>query len=72
VTGTTDVGLLEAEDADPVAFGLAQGRVLFTPDADVLIPAAGVWVYGTVASETKTVPYTQTPPRPVRKLWPPV
>ncbi len=43
VTTTTDVGLLGAEDADHIAFGLAQCRVIFTEDDDFLaLAAAGV------------------------------
>ena len=40
VTTTTDAGLRGAEDMDQIAFGLAQGRVLFTEDDDFLVLAA--------------------------------
>jgi predicted nuclease of predicted toxin-antitoxin system len=40
VTTTTDASLLGAEDADQIAYGLAQGRVIFTEDDDFLILAA--------------------------------
>ena len=43
VTTTTDAGLLGAADADQIAYGLAQGRVIFTEDDDFLaLAAAGV------------------------------
>jgi predicted nuclease of predicted toxin-antitoxin system len=42
-TTTADAGLLGAEDADQIAYGLAQGRVIFTQDDDFLVlSAAGV------------------------------
>src|SRR5262245_56730587 len=42
-TTTTDARLLGDEDADQIAFGLAQGRVIFTEDDDFLVLAkAGV------------------------------
>jgi predicted nuclease of predicted toxin-antitoxin system len=40
VTTSTDAGLLQAPDPDQVAFGLAQGRVIFTEDDDFLALAA--------------------------------
>jgi hypothetical protein len=40
VTTSTDAGLLHAADEDHVAFGLAQGRVIFTEDDDYLVLAA--------------------------------
>jgi predicted nuclease of predicted toxin-antitoxin system len=43
VTTSTDAGLLGAADADQIAYGLAQGRIIFTEDADFLALAnAGV------------------------------
>jgi predicted nuclease of predicted toxin-antitoxin system len=43
VTTSTEAGLLGAADADQVAYGLAQGRVIFTEDDDFLaLAAAGV------------------------------
>src|SRR4051794_6239991 len=36
VTTTTDAGLRGADDTDHIAFGLAQGRVVFTNDSDFL------------------------------------
>lgn len=43
VTTSTDASLLGAADADQVAYGLAQGRVIFTEDDDFLaLAAAGV------------------------------
>jgi hypothetical protein len=43
VTPTTDASLLGADDADPIAYGLAQGRVIFTEDdAFLILAAAGV------------------------------
>src|SRR5262249_2709212 len=43
VTTSTYAGLLGAADADHVAFGLAQSRVIFTQDDDFLaLAAAGV------------------------------
>lgn len=48
VTTATDAGLLRAADEDHVAFGLAQGRVIFTEDDDFLslnargVPHAGI------------------------------
>jgi hypothetical protein len=33
----TDAGLLRARDEDHVAFGLAEGRVIFTRDDDYLV-----------------------------------
>lgn len=41
VTTSTDAGLLGAVDADHIAYGLAQGRVIFTEDDDFLVLAAG-------------------------------
>ena len=42
VTMPADVGLLEADDAEHMAFAAAEGRVLFTHDADFLrLHAAG-------------------------------
>lgn len=40
VTTTADASLLGALDADQIAYGLAQGRVLFTEDDDFLVLAA--------------------------------
>jgi predicted nuclease of predicted toxin-antitoxin system len=40
VTTTTDANLLGAEDLDHIAYGLAQGRVIFTEDDDFLSLAA--------------------------------
>ncbi len=40
VTTTTDAGLLGALDADQIAYGLTQGRVIFTEDDDFLVLAA--------------------------------
>jgi len=40
VTTSTDAGLLRASDEDHVAFGIAQGRVIFTEDDDYLVLAA--------------------------------
>ena len=40
VTTTTDANLLGAEDGDQIAYGLAQGRVIFTEDDDLLVLAA--------------------------------
>jgi predicted nuclease of predicted toxin-antitoxin system len=40
VTTTTDAALLGAADADHIAFGLQQGRVIFTEDDDFLVLAA--------------------------------
>lgn len=40
VTTSTDARLLGAVDADHVAFGLTQGRVIFTEDDDFLALAA--------------------------------
>src|SRR5436309_9489373 len=43
VTTSQEAGLLEAEDEEQAAHGLAENRVVFTHDADFLrIPAAGV------------------------------
>jgi predicted nuclease of predicted toxin-antitoxin system len=43
VTTSTDAGLLGSADADHIAYGLAQGRVIFTEDDDFLaLAAAGV------------------------------
>jgi predicted nuclease of predicted toxin-antitoxin system len=39
-TTTPDANLLGADDADQVAYGLAQGRVIFTQDDDFLVLAA--------------------------------
>lgn len=41
VTTSPDAGLLGAADADQVAYGLAQGRVIYTEDDDFLALAAG-------------------------------
>jgi predicted nuclease of predicted toxin-antitoxin system len=40
VTTTPDAGLVGAPDADQIAYGLAQGRVIFTQDDDFLVWAA--------------------------------
>lgn len=40
VTTTTDARLLGAADADQIAYGLAEGRVVFTEDDDFLALAA--------------------------------
>ena len=40
VTTTTDAGLLGADDTDQIAYGLLQGRVIFTEDDDFLVLAA--------------------------------
>jgi predicted nuclease of predicted toxin-antitoxin system len=40
VTTSTEAGLLQAPDLDHLAFGLAQGRVIFTEDDDFLGLAA--------------------------------
>jgi predicted nuclease of predicted toxin-antitoxin system len=37
VTTSSDAGLLGAEDADHLAFSLAEGRVIFSEDQDFLI-----------------------------------
>jgi predicted nuclease of predicted toxin-antitoxin system len=43
VTTSQEAGLLEAEDEEQAAYGLAQDRVVFTHDADFLrLQAAGV------------------------------
>ena len=43
VTTSQEAGLLEAEDEQQAAYGLAQDRVVFTHDADFLrLQAAGV------------------------------
>jgi predicted nuclease of predicted toxin-antitoxin system len=43
VTTTTDAGLLGASDADQIAYGLSQLRVIFTEDDDFLsLAASGV------------------------------
>src|SRR5271170_3281997 len=48
VTTTQEVGLIEAEDEQQAAYGLAETRVVFTHDADFLrlqaaqIPHAGI------------------------------
>ena len=43
VTTSQEVGLLEAEDEEQAAYGLARDRVVFTHDADFLrLQAAGV------------------------------
>jgi predicted nuclease of predicted toxin-antitoxin system len=43
VTTSTDAGLLGAADADQMTYGLAQGRVIFSEDDDLLtLAAAGV------------------------------
>jgi predicted nuclease of predicted toxin-antitoxin system len=43
VTTSQEAGLLEAEDEEQAAYGLAQNRVVFTHDADFLrLQAAGV------------------------------
>jgi predicted nuclease of predicted toxin-antitoxin system len=42
-TTTIDAGLVRAPDEDHIAFGIAQGRVVFTQDQDFLrIHAAGI------------------------------
>lgn len=40
VTTSTDAGLLGAADADQIAYGIAQGRVIFTEDDDFLALAS--------------------------------
>jgi predicted nuclease of predicted toxin-antitoxin system len=40
VTTSTDASLLGAEDADHIAFGITQERVIFTEDDDFLVLAA--------------------------------
>src|SRR5438309_316423 len=40
VTTTADASLLGAQDADQIAHGLTQGRVIFTEDDDFLVLAA--------------------------------
>jgi len=40
VTTRADANLLGAEDADQIAYGLTQGRVIFTEDDDFLVLAA--------------------------------
>lgn len=40
VTTTVDAGLLGADDTEQLAYGTAQGRVIFTEDADFLVWAA--------------------------------
>jgi predicted nuclease of predicted toxin-antitoxin system len=40
VTTSTEAGLLGAADADQIAYGMAQGRVIFTEDDDFLALAA--------------------------------
>ena len=40
VTTTTDAGLLGANDAEQIAHGLAEARVIFTEDDDLLVLAA--------------------------------
>ena len=48
VTTTQEVGLIQAEDEQQAAFGLAENRVVFTHDADFLrlqtaeLPHAGI------------------------------
>jgi predicted nuclease of predicted toxin-antitoxin system len=43
VTTSTDAGLLGSADPDQIAYGLAEGRVIFTEDDDFLaLAAAGV------------------------------
>jgi len=43
VTTTQELGLLEAEDEEQAAYGLAENRVVFTHDADFLrLQAAGL------------------------------
>lgn len=43
VTTTPEIGLLSATDEQQIAYGLAEGRVLFTQDRDFLrLQAAGV------------------------------
>jgi predicted nuclease of predicted toxin-antitoxin system len=50
VTTTTDANLLGAADADQIAFGLAQGRVIFTEDDDFLVLAASGVLHAGLAS----------------------
>lgn len=40
MTTTADAGLLGAQDVDQIAYGLGQGRVIFTEDDDLLVLAA--------------------------------
>ena len=40
VTTTTDANLLGADDADQIAFGISQSRVIFSEDDDFLAMAA--------------------------------
>jgi len=40
VTTTAEASLLGADDADQIAYGLAQSRVIFTEDDDFLVLAA--------------------------------
>ena len=40
VTTSTDAGLLRAPDRDHLAFGMSEGRVIFTQDDDFLALAA--------------------------------
>jgi predicted nuclease of predicted toxin-antitoxin system len=49
VTTTPEMGLLNASDKEQVAFALAQGRVIFTHDADFLrLHQAGFEHFGIV------------------------
>src|SRR5260370_42500982 len=41
VTTSMDANLLGASDAEQIAYGLAEGRVIFFQDDDLLAPAAG-------------------------------
>ncbi len=55
VTTSTDASLLGSEDAEQIAYGLAQGRVIFTQDDDFLIlAAAGVEHAGLVYCHQNT------------------
>jgi predicted nuclease of predicted toxin-antitoxin system len=55
VTTTADAGLLGATDAEQIAYGLAQARVIFTEDADFLALAhAGVEHAGLVYCRQNT------------------
>lgn len=49
VTTTTDAGLLGATDAEQMAYGLAQSRVIFTEDDDLLALAAAGTAHAGIA-----------------------
>lgn len=58
VTTTPAVGLLSASDEEQLAFGLTQGRVIFTQDRDFLrLHAAGIPHAGIVycAKDTQSI-----------------